>query len=76
MTDAEKCEMLRNEVAGLSTILDTEGYMAEGYKGQPVAHPALAQRRASLRLLYVIEARMAKTDALDDELEAFLSSAE
>lgn len=73
MTDAEKAEMLRDEIAGLSAILKAEGYMAEGYKGQPVAHPALAQRRASLRLLYVIEARMAKADALDEELDAFLS---
>lgn len=75
MTDAEKCEMLRDEIAGLTAILTAEGYMAEGYKGQPVAHPALAQRRASLRLLYVIEARIAKADALDDELDAFLSDA-
>jgi replication fork clamp-binding protein CrfC len=73
VTDAEKAQMLRDEIAQLTTILDAEGYMAKGYKGQPVAHPALAQRRASLRVLYAIEARIAKTDDLDDELDAFLS---
>ena len=66
--------MLRGEIAQLTTILDAEGYASEGYKGQPTAHWALAQRRASLRLLYVIEARIARTDSLDDELEAFLSA--
>lgn len=75
MTDEQKAEMLRAEIEALSAIVDAEGYMAEGYKGQPVAHPALAQRRASLRLLYAIEARMAKADDLDEELEAFLSEA-
>jgi hypothetical protein len=73
VTDTEKAEMLRAEIEALTAILDAEGYMAEGYKGQPVAHPALAQRRASLRLLYAIESRMAKADALDEELDAFLS---
>ncbi len=73
MSDAEMAAMLREEIASLTAILNAEGLVCEGHNGQPVAHWALAQRRASTRLLHVIQNRMAKNTEADEELEAFLA---
>ncbi len=72
MTDQEKAQMMREEIAALSKILEEEGLMSVGYRGQPVAHPALAQRRATMALLYKVETRIRMLEEADTELEDFL----
>lgn len=66
---------LREEIAELNKVLAADGLQVRGSMGQPVAHWALAQRRASMRLLHVILAKQKKEDDADAELEAFLDAA-
>lgn len=65
--------MLRAEIHDLTRILDAEGLVSLGASGQERSHWALAQRRASLRLLYAVQRRIDLEDQADRELEAFLN---
>lgn len=65
----ERIAMLLEEIAALSTILKSEGLIASGSQGQPVAHPALTQRHAAIALLHKLEAKLPEVpdaDPLDE----------
>lgn len=65
----ERIAMLKEEIEALSDLLRHEGLMTVGSQGQPVAHPALAQRHTAIALLHKLESRLTdepETDPLAD----------
>jgi hypothetical protein len=66
-----RIDALKAEIDELSDILAKDGFMSVGYKGQPVAHPAVAARHAAIALLHKLEAQL-PPDEGPSALDAFL----
>jgi hypothetical protein len=71
---ARRREILVAEVEDLSALIEQDGYLSVGSKGQPVAHPAIALRHAALVEIRHLDASAPPAPA-SDPLDAFLSAA-
>lgn len=65
MTLQERVELLRQEVADITKVLEASGYEIISRTGEVRAHPLVRERHAALALLYRLEAK------LPDEVEDF-----
>lgn len=73
LSPAEQRQILVDEVWHLNAILETEGWNAAGYHGQPRPHWALPARRAALDAIRKLD-RQSPPDAVQTtELEDFLA---
>lgn len=72
MNAEQRRAMLVAEVEDLTALLEQDGLMVTGSKGQPVAHPAIALRHSALEQLRRIDAQT-PPQPLSDPLSDFLA---